>query len=849
MQKNLIASLRPDFIHKGWGQRLFLLCLSGLLVACGNSSSESEAPFLSGTITMEQGTRVDQDAAIAILRQGLADNPQSPVLPADVLLGGFVSHKAGSYDADFGYPKDQKDSLLLPLSAGQSVRIRLFNSLNNEPIDVHTRLFLNDVEVDREEGASDTSRLLMAERDGEHRLEITVPNAGHPVRYLISSAPESSSNALSLLETDFVLGEAVITLAPPEPGLLSIASMPASAAHSRSLGGRHHRVSMPDSFQPLNESTLSAQMASVPDKAATLEWIRQLQEDPAIESASPNYRVRAMADPTLQTNYEQQRWHYQLAGLESAWNDGFSGQGIRVAVLDTGVYSPDKGGSWHQELNPNIDCTIQFNENCFNAIDPGSPPVDEGVQTENGVLYHGTHVTGTVGADVSTEASQFTGVAFDSLLIPVKVLEGEEGTLADVVAGVQWVVNNGNPRADIINLSLGASGNSSALEQSLIEARQAGILVTAAAGNEASRRKIFPAAYDSVLSVGAVNCNGTRSRFSNFGFSLDLVAPGGGPGIDCGDNDSFVWSADVVGDNETIGGLPGTSMASPHVAGILALLLERANLSQRRLLPPIVDALVREQRLLSAQNQPFDVQRGYGLVDASQLSGLGDISRLSVLEPDPRRVVFPEGESEQRLMLSAKGKNPETVTNVRVVDANDDPWLEVVGNNPDGSFQIRINRDFLPASEGNVRGDLRVNYVDNEGVQRSFLLPVTVLRPSDEDQRNAGTHFVQLIPVDDQGERTGGEVIEQAVEARDGRYSFSFDPTEIPPGDYLLLAGSDLDNNGFFCDAGEACARFPRTEEPRPITITPETRRTVTFSTSYRLPTRTFTEPQRRRSN
>lgn len=844
MQNNLIASLIPDFIHKGWGHRLFLMCLSGLLVACGNSSSETEAPFLSGTITMEQGTRADQDAAIDILRQGLAGNPQSPALPADVLLGGFVSHAAGSYNADFSYPRDESDRLLLPLSAGQSVRLRLFNSQNSDAINVQTRLRLNGNVVDQNAETDSTSRLLMATDDGEHELEITTAG-GAPVRYLISSAPESSSNALSLLETDFVLGEAVVTLAPPKPGLLSIASMPASAAQSRSLGGRHHRVSMPDSLLPLDEGTLSAQTARVPDKAATLEWIRQLQEDPAVASASPNYRVRTMIGPTNQTNYDQQDWHYQLAGLESAWSEGFSGessgQRVRVAVLDTGLYSPNnEGARWHQEIDPNVTCDFNNNQGCFNAINPGTAP------TDTGRLLHGTHVSGTVAAD-AIETTQFTGAAFKARLIPVKVLQDEGGTLADVVAGVQWVVNDGNPRADIINLSLGTSGDSTALEQSLQEARQAGILLTAAAGNEASRRKIFPAAYDSVLSVGAVNCGGTLSRFSNFGFWLDLVAPGGGPGASCSDNDSFVWSAtvDEQGD-EAIGGLAGTSMASPHVAGILALLLERADLSRRSLLPSIVDALVREQRLLSAGNPSFSELRGYGLVDASRLSGLGDISRLSVLEPDRRRVVFAEGESEQRIRFSARGRSPDSVFIESVEDANNDPWLSVVDNG-DGSFQIRLDRDQLRSSEGNARGDLRVSYQSEQA--RSFLLPVTVLSPSDVNQRDAGLHFVQLIPVDENGERTGEEVFEQAMEAQDGRYSFRFDPTEIPAGDYLLLAGSDLDNNGFFCNAGEACARFPATEEPRPITITPETRRNLTFSTSYRLPVSPSAGPQRRRND
>ncbi|TVP57064.1 MAG: hypothetical protein EA349_07220 [Halomonadaceae bacterium] len=827
-----------------------VLMLVWLLAGCDGGSALSanrEAPALTGTILMEQGTRVDQDTAVDILEGTRIDALQSPPLPGDVLLAGFVSHQAGDYPAPsefftpFPYPQDPEDAFQLPMLAGQGVSLRFFNALRDDSsIHVNTRLVGPDggETVDQESDPSSPNRVLVAQQDGLHTLHIET-TGGPPLRYLISTTPATTNSMDPVSGAEFILGEAIVTLVEQPIGLVSSVQSRLAPVSQRILGDLTRRWQMPAQRGGISEHRIGLLSSTAPgaDRQATLEWIRELQEDPTIASASPNYVVRSLASSAGENDFlPLQKWHYGLvelnapAGEAGPWASGLSGSGIRVAVLDTGVFSPDgAGNSWHPDLDDNIQCSTPFTENCFNAINPQTPPLDSGI-------FHGTHVAGTVAASFR-DNGRITGVAFNAQLIPVKVLENLEGSIDSVIAGVNWVVNDGNPRADIINMSLGTSGDSPGLREAIERARQAGIVVVAAAGNDASRRQLFPAAYDSVLAVGAVDCIGQMSEFSNFGFWLDLVAPGGGGGSDCGENQRFVWSAGVDEDQQpaTVG-LLGTSMASPHVAGALALLLEnQSGPLNREHLPAIIAALNREQRLHDVVEQPFSERRGRGLLDTSSLLALGDrITDLAVLVPDQRQIVFTHGVDSQTLEFRVAGNPQDSITEVIVNGVQD--WF-TVDSMGDNRFRIQLLRNAFPPDTAQ-RGDLQISYKSAQSgdLPREFSLPVSVQVPVDESQRNAGRHYVQLIPVDSNGDITEDDFHETIAEAVDGRYQFRFDPREIPPGDYLLIAGTDIDNNGLLCEDGEACSEFPETGGAQAITITPETRKTVTMTTRYLLP-------------
>jgi len=226
---------------------------------------------------------------------------------------------------------------------------------------------------------------------------------------------------------------------------------------------------------------------------------------------------------------------------------------------------------------------------------------------------HGTHVTGTV-AQTTNNNLGVAGVAFKTTIMPVKVLSAAgSGTYQQVADGIYYAVNNG---ADIINLSLGGSSPSAILEDAVAYAYNNGVTVIAASGNSNAGSCDYPAAYDAyVIAVGATQYDETKAPYSNYGPSLDVVAPGGNVEVDQ-NNDGY---GDGVLQN-TFGDTPvdwaywfyqGTSMSTPHVSGVAALLLARN--------PTLTPDRIRNALESTAEdlgNPGRDDTNGWGLIDA-----------------------------------------------------------------------------------------------------------------------------------------------------------------------------------------------------------------------------------------
>lgn len=268
----------------------------------------------------------------------------------------------------------------------------------------------------------------------------------------------------------------------------------------------------------------------------------------------------------------------QVEGTE-AQDLGFSGGGVKVAVLDTGI---DRS---HPDLN------VAGGHSVFSDGENGDP--------YNDGSGHGTHVAGTIAALDNNLG--VLGVTPNVELYAVKVLDNSgSGSYADIAAGIEWAIQND---MEVINMSLGGSTSSSILEEYSNLAYNSGILVVAAAGNDGSFLWFdtvgYPAAYDSVIAVAAVDENNQRGSFSSVGSQVELSAPG-----------VQVLSTVPGGGYDS---LNGTSMASPHVAGVAAQVWQaKPNLSNVEL-----------RQLLRDTAEPLGAQREYGFglvqsVDAIQ---------------------------------------------------------------------------------------------------------------------------------------------------------------------------------------------------------------------------------------
>jgi subtilisin family serine protease len=241
------------------------------------------------------------------------------------------------------------------------------------------------------------------------------------------------------------------------------------------------------------------------------------------------------------------------SAASKAWKIRTSGDRVVVAVIDTGVdYThPDlKDNLWHGR-GPNNQDIIGYNA-IKNTFDP---------KDDNG---HGTHVSGTIGA-VGNNGVGVVGVAWRASIMAIKFLDSRgSGALSDAVKGIDWAREHG---ANIMSNSWGGGGSSDILKEAIVKASQAGIVFVAAAGNESSNndtKASFPANYDvdNMISVASSNNKDQMSSFSNYGKKMvHIMAPG-----------ENIYSTKPGGGYQS---LSGTSMATPHVSGAVALLLSQ----------------------------------------------------------------------------------------------------------------------------------------------------------------------------------------------------------------------------------------------------------------------------------
>lgn len=281
-------------------------------------------------------------------------------------------------------------------------------------------------------------------------------------------------------------------------------------------------------------------------------------------------------------------FHMSRIGVQAVWRSGVTGQGMRIAILDTGI-----DGN-HKDLKDNLA------SEGYTVIRTGSPASRHWLVDPNG---HGTHVAGTAGASgkLNGAFNALLGVAPGVKLVSVRVLrENASGSWADIASGIDWCVDN---NIEILNMSLGGSESSSTLELAIQKAWNTGLLIVSSAGNTGVEGLRYPAAYEQVIAVAATNQQvDEKATFSTMGTFVELIAPG-----------SRVFSTHI--NDYGYHYMNGTSMATPHVAGVAALIWS-AN-------PSLTNQQVRD--LLNNNTECLGLpayHQGHGLVRADKAMGI-----------------------------------------------------------------------------------------------------------------------------------------------------------------------------------------------------------------------------------
>jgi subtilisin family serine protease/Tol biopolymer transport system component len=334
---------------------------------------------------------------------------------------------------------------------------------------------------------------------------------------------------------------------------------------------------------------------SVPEGTDVRQLAQAYGADPSVEYAEPNYTYRTAFtpnDPFFSSSGSWGQGFPDLWGLhniqaDQAW-DLSTGAGATVAVIDTGLFVD------HPEIRGNV--WANPGEIASNGIDDDGNGFVDDIHGWDFILHtgalvdlfgHGTHVAGTIAA-VGDNGGGIIGVAWQAHVMPLNVFDGLGNATADTIAAaLMYAVENG---ADVVNMSLGGLDDSFLMRDAIDFAAANGLVLVAAAGNDAVDVKTFnPADLDAVIAVGAVDHRDQPASFSNFGGKIELAAPGGGDdgppafepsnsvlSLGYGAFDQRLYlSAPVGNEIATLLRLAGTSMAAPHVSGTAALIVSR----------------------------------------------------------------------------------------------------------------------------------------------------------------------------------------------------------------------------------------------------------------------------------
>jgi serine protease len=792
---------------------------------------------VSGTVSPASNTAVDIDvndpsrqnkASLGANFQTNNINGEAQMLPNPVLLNGFASAIGAGPPpggpSNFETDTDPDDIYSVFLLEGQFVSLRI---ADYQPDDI----FENDLDLELYDS---TGTLLLFSRfftenesvlvpaDGQYFIKVTA--AAGLSKYLLNIGANSFASGAPAYgnSSDIIAGEAMIKTRRQQFAAATNTALPALSGLSHPQSHQRAALISFDSepaTTATTQSSLSAMLRQNNHRVLhTLDTIKRLNQRADVEYAEPNYRVKPLLTPN--DAFYSFQWHYPQINLPQAWDitTGSPASGsVVVAVVDTGVILD------HVDLLGQLVDGYDFirdpsTSNDGDGID--NDPTDTGDgDTNKRNSWHGTHVAGTVAA-ASDNTIGVAGVSWGAKVMPVRVLGKGGGSSYDVVQGVRYAAGLSNDSnqlpsqpASIINLSLGGSGFNQSTQNLYTQLYNSGTIVIAAAGNESTSTPSFPASYDNVISVSATDLNNGLAPYSNFGSFIDIAAPGGDASKDRngdGYNDGVLSTLfDEETNRESYAFYEGTSMATPHVAGVAALM------------KAVYPALSATEFTASLQNGELtndlgspgrDDSYGYGIIDAlkavQQAQLLAGGTAEGSVTASPNRVNFGRSDNTSSLTLTAAGQNPPAVTNV----SSPASWLSIDASNAngDGTGDYLLTADRSQLSNDAIYSDVITVTLGNG---KELQVPVSIeVSSGNLSTADSGYLFLLILDADSY------EFVDQVnIDIVDGAYQYQFN--NIPFGEYVLLGGSDVDNDFIICSIGESCGNYPTNEQPLRILV------------------------------
>ncbi|MFO0029873.1 MAG: S8 family serine peptidase [Pseudomonadota bacterium] len=807
---------------------------------------------LSGSGRALPNTAIDGDVNNPEVANRDNDTPvQVQALPSPVVVSGYATARATGRTGDrFAASTDVFDAYRLNLAQGQALTLAVsdWNPGAQTSVDLDLLLYRAGDPSTPVASALGTgpTEVINVGQSGSYDVVVTaVAGASNYVLSTATSAPRALTGAMAL-EYAMRADEVVVDFdAPPGDPV-----PPERRAAGLGMKARGGGGGMPALLQVTDRSKALGRLAKSPDPLAAAGWglsvaarahwdtiriVKGLRARPDVLASDPNYEMALRSVRTPNDPGYPFQWHYDQINLPQAWNLATGSRNVVAAVIDSGVGNL-LSGSPHPDIVGNIDYSLGWN-----FARPGLAAGNDGSDPS----FHGTHVAGTVAAD-GNNATGVTGVNWQATIMPI--VYGSAGSFGFIQGPLRWAAGltpNGTPtqptrRAAVANLSYGSDFRpcSQTEQQAVSAARQAGLIMVVASGNNNTFLPGSPDSCEGVVNVSAVNRQGVLAFYSNCGPTIDVAAPGGeiGQPFELPDRDEFpqfanarcqatpgrvsrvedqVASTVFRGPNggpfePTYGFLQGTSMAAPHVTGVVALMKAIAP----GMTPDQFDQLLAAGRLTrdlanNGANERDDAY-GYGLIDAYKAvlearALAGAAAAPAVVLAAPTSFTFAIADNSQRLVLSAGGGGAVQVSAV----TDDAPWLNVVaiGTNAQGlgNYDLVVSRAGLPAA------DYRATVTVQAGAAGTLRIPVSLRVGQDSVPGDAGTVYALALDL-----ATLVPVGEASTNAANGyRYSIG----NRFPGAYALLIGSDNDNDGQICDEGENCGIYPSIGEPQPVLV------------------------------